>query len=158
MIELRENEGKTLLTLKDAEGRMDVTGIVEASGLAHAAVMRAALTLESKSLVKILEKKSAKASLNDEGKRYAEGGLPERRLVDALKSMGGEAPVESVLDAASLDRSLSVIALGWLSRKGWAKIEKKAQTLKLLGEPSEGADEELLSLLHEKGTVVVENL
>ncbi len=147
-----------MLALKEAGRRITVDALVKASGLAHSAVMRAALSLHSKNLVKILEEKSRKASLTEEGKEYAEKGLPERRLIDALKGIGGQGYIERVLKAASLEKSLSVIAIGWLSRKKWASIEKKDQILKLLKEPLKGADERLLSLLKKKAIVSIEDL
>ena len=45
MAELRENEQKTLLALETLKGRGPVDQIVKVSGLVHAAVMRAALSL-----------------------------------------------------------------------------------------------------------------
>jgi len=158
MAELRENEGRTLLALKGAGEPVTVDGIAKVSGLAHAAVMRAVLTLETKNLVKTIEKKRTKISLNEEGKQYSEKGLPERRLINALKSMGREAPVKAVLESAALKEGISVIALGWLNRKGWAKIEKETQKLKLLKEPLEGTDEKLLKTLKERQTLTVEDL
>jgi len=158
MVDLRENERKTLLALKEAGRRIMVDALVKASGLAHSAVMRAALSLESKNLVRILEEQSRKASLTEEGKEYAEKGLPERQLIDALRRIGGQGSIDHVLEAANLEKSLSVIALGWLSRKKWASIEKKDQILKLLKEPLEGADERLLSLLNKRAIVSIEDL
>jgi len=157
MVELRENERKTLLALKEA-GPITVEAIVRTSGLAHSAVMRAALTLQLKKFVRILEEKTSKASLTKEGKDYAEKGLPERRLVNALRQIGGQGSIDQILNLANLEKNLSVIALGWLNRKKWAVIEKKDQVLKLLKEPLEGADERLLSLLAEKATVAIEGL
>jgi phenylalanyl-tRNA synthetase alpha chain len=158
MVELREFEGGTLLALGEAGGCSKVADVVEATSLAHAAVMRAALLLESRDLIRILEKKNSKVSLSEEGKRYADEGLPERRLAKALRKMGGQVSVNMALEAASLEKSLAVIAIGWLSRKAWAEEEKKNLKLKLLRDPSEGADEKLLSLLKEKGTVITEDL
>jgi len=158
MVELRENEAKTLIMLKNAGGRLSVSEIAEKSGLAHAAVMRAALSLKSKDLIRITERKIRKVSLNDEGRIYAETGLPERRLVNALVKMGGEATLDEALKAASLERSLSAIALGWLSRKRWGQIDKRSHKLKLLKIPDEGADERLILLLKKKGTVNVGSL
>jgi len=157
LAELRGNEAKMLRVLKEADGRMSIADIVEATSLVHAAVMRAALSLESKNLVRIHEKKTQRILLNEEGEEYAEKGLPERRLVNALRKIGPEASIDAVLDAASLEKNLSVIALGWLSRKGWAKIEQKRQKLRLLKEPPEGPDEKLLVLLKRKGSVTVED-
>jgi len=158
MVELRENEAKTLIALKNAGGCLSVSEIAEKTGLAHAAVMRAALSLESKNMIRITERMIQKISLNDEGRTYAEIGLPERRLVDTLAKMGGKAGLDEALEAASLERNLWAIALGWLSRKGWGKIEKKNRTVKMLREPAEGADERLLRLLKSKGTVDLEDL
>jgi len=158
MVELRENEAKTLLALKEAGGRLNVSEIAERSNLAHAAVMRAALSLKSKNLIKINERKIQKVSLNDEGRRYADVGLPERRLADALIRMEGEAKLNEALEAASLEKNLSAIALGWLSRKRWGQIEKKNRIVRLLKEPGEGTDERLLRLLKNRGIVNAENL
>jgi len=158
MVSLRENDAKTLIALKDAGGQMAVEEIAKVSGLAHAAVMRAGLSLETKNLVKIREKKRTKISLNEEGRIYAEKGLPERRLINELVRMDGEASLEAVLKAAALEKGLSAIALGWLSRKGWAKIDMKDQKIRLLKKPPVEADEKLLSLLKVRETVIVEDL
>jgi phenylalanyl-tRNA synthetase alpha chain len=111
----------------------------------------------------VRENKRTKISLNEEGKRYAEDGLPERELVKVLQDMGGRADKDAVLLAyplsATLDGNTSVIALGWLSRKRWAAIDKETQELRLLmKEPAEGSDEKFLSLLKEKETVFVDDL
>jgi len=158
MVELRENEAKTLRVLKNAGGRLSVSEIAEESGLAHAAVMRAALSLKSKNLIRINERKIQRISLNDEGLDYADNGLPERRLVNALIKMGGEAALDEALASASLEKGLWAIALGWLSRKGWGRIEKRTGRVRLLKKPDEGADEQLLRLLKSKGTVDVNSL
>ncbi|KYH41356.1 MAG: phenylalanyl-tRNA synthetase subunit alpha [Candidatus Bathyarchaeota archaeon B63] len=158
MVELPENEAKTLIALGDSGGRLSVSEVAEKTGLAHAAVMRAALSLESRGLLRISERRIHRISLNDEGMAYAEDGLPERKLIDKLIEMGGEAPLDEVLEAASLDRGLRAIALGWISRKGWARIEKGNRTLRLLRRPEEGADERLIRLLRDEGTVELERL
>jgi DNA-binding IclR family transcriptional regulator len=66
--DLRENESKTLLALRDAGGRSTVDQIVQASGLTDAAVMRAALTLGTSGLVAVHEDKRTRISLNDEAR------------------------------------------------------------------------------------------
>ncbi len=158
MVELRENEAKTLQVLKKAGGRLNVSEIAKESGLAHAAVMRAALSLKTKNLIRINERRIQRISLNDEGRNYADNGLPERRLVNALIKMGGEAELDEALAAASLEKNLSAIALGWLSRKGWGHIDKRTRRVRLLKKPSEGADERLLRLLKTSGVVDVSSL
>lgn len=158
MSELRENELKTLIALRDAGGRKSVDKIVETTGLAHAGVMRAAMSLGEKDLVKSHETKRTKINLNNEGKDYAKNGLPERRLIKALKKLGGEAPIDTVTSEASLDKDLSPIALGWCATKGWAKVERKTGRIRLLSEPPEEPDEKLLSALDREGSLILEEL
>jgi len=156
--ELRENERKTLTALKDAGGRISAKEVVRSTGLSDAAVMRGVLSLTARNLVKIYERKRTRFSLNDEGSRYARQGLPERHLLRALIKMGGKASIDEVVKASSLDENLSVIALGWLTRKGWAKIENRELSTQLLKEPPQETDEKLLSMLDEKGSFYAEEL
>lgn len=157
MIELRENEQRTMLCLQKLGGKGNIDKIVKESDLAHAAVMRAALTLSEKKLIAVHEKKMKIFTLNEEGKQHAEKGLPERQLITSLIKLGGEASLEKVVKTAALENRFVTIALGWLHRKGWASLEK--QTLKALkGTPPKGADEKLLSLLKQKGSLTVEEL
>jgi len=158
MPELREHEQKTLLALEKLRGKGHVDQIVEVSGLAHAAVMRAALSLKAKNLTKLHEQKRTIIALSEEGKYHARRGLPERRLVDSLVQLGGEASVEDVVKRAALEKRFLTIALGWLHHKGWATIKKRERVLKALREPQVGIDEKLISLLEEKGALVVEEL
>lgn len=158
-VHLREHEQKTLLALKKLDGTGDIEKIAEVSGLAHAAVMRAALTLKEKKLIRVHEQRQQVVRINDEGRNYAETGVPERRLIDSLIKMGGRGPIEKVAGAARLEKKFIPIALGWLQRKGWATIEEKGRELKALKlKPARGTDEKLLSLLDEKGSLVAEEL
>ncbi|MDH5419056.1 MAG: phenylalanine--tRNA ligase subunit alpha [Candidatus Bathyarchaeota archaeon] len=158
MAELRENEQKTLLALERLRGRGPVDQLVKVSGLAHAAVMRAALSLTTKKLVRTHERKQTAIALTKEGSYHAKKRLPERRLINSLIKLGGEASVDDVADAAGLEKKFLTIALGWLSRKDWATIKKKERVLKSLREPLTGNDEKLLSLLAEKEPLIVEDL
>jgi phenylalanyl-tRNA synthetase alpha chain len=158
MSELRENERKTLIALRDARGRESVDRIVETTGLAHAGVMRADMSLGERGLVKSHERKRTKIHLNNEGKGYVNNGLPERRLIKALIKLGGEAPIDTVTKEASLGKESSLIALGWSTRKGWIRIEGEPPRTKLFREPSEEPDEKLLSLLNREGSLILEEL
>jgi len=159
MVELRENEQKTLQALQKLSGRGSVEQVVETSGLAHAGVMRAALTLGEKKLVALEQQKQRVVTLTEEGKQHAKAGLPERRLIKSLKELGGTAPVEKVVSTASLEKQFLPVALGWLHRKGWARIKEKGRVLEIAGgTPIDEPDEMLLSQISRKGTVVVEEL
>lgn len=158
VVKLREYEQKTLLALQKLGGKASVDDVMQASGLAHASVMRAALTLASKNLVNIVERKRTIAALNKEGRYHAEKGLPERRIINSLTALGGQASINEVVEKSSLEKEYVPIALGWLQQKGWATLEKTRRTLKLLKKPAIESDEKLLSLLREKKTLTVEDL
>jgi phenylalanyl-tRNA synthetase alpha chain len=154
--ELRENEQKTLLALEKLKGRAPVEQIVKNAGLAHAAVMRAFLTLTENKLTRTHEKKQTIIMLSTEGESYASIGLPERRLLNAIVNLGGETKVNIAVEKAGLEKQFISVALGWLNRKGWATI--KQGNLTSLKEPKQGDDEKLLKLLSEKASLVVEEL
>jgi len=158
MVELRENEQKTLQTLRKLSGTASIGQIVETSGLAHTAVMRAVLTLSEKKLVTIQEQKQRVITLTAEGEHHAEAGLPERRLIKSLTKLGGKAPILEAASHASLEKEFLPIALGWLQRKGWATVKEKGKVLEAVGQPLEGSDEALLSLLHQKGSLIGDEL
>lgn len=161
MAELRENEQKTLLALERLRGRGPVDQLVKVSGLAHAAVMRAALSLTTKKLVRTHERKQTAIALTKEGSYHAKKGLPERRLINSLIKLGGEASVDDIVEEAGLEQKFLTIALGWLSRKGWVTIKKKERVLSFnptMRADLLGIDEKLLSLLAEKGPLIVEDL
>ena len=157
MVKVRENEHKILLTLKRFDGKALLDQVVKETSLSDATVMKAALTLEKKKLVKVSERKKTIIELNKEGELHAERGLPERLLVNALAKLGGEASISKVVQKAELEEKFVPIALGWLRKKGWVLFDAKTGKLKLLGKV-EGVDEKLLSLLKEKGKLVVEDL
>jgi phenylalanyl-tRNA synthetase alpha chain len=158
LTQLRENEQKALLALQKLGGKATTEQVIQQSGLADAAVMRAALTLSDKALVQITEKPQTTITLNEEGKLHAEKGLPERRLVNALMKLGDKAPLQTVLEKAELEQTFVPIALGWLHKKGWATITGKEKLLTLKEKPSAGADEKLLQLLNQKDAIVAESL
>jgi len=126
MVELRENEQRTLRALKKLSGKGNVDRILNASGLVHAAVMRAALALQEKGLIEIHESKQSIITLSEEGKRYAEKGLPEKRLIQSLIKLGGEAPVEEAVEKAQLDKKITPLRAEDLSEQ----MQKAAAALK----------------------------
>ena len=156
MAELRENEQKTLLALEKLGGRGSVEEIMDVSGLAHAAVMRAALSLKIKRLAKIREETRTAIALNKEGKYHATKGLPERRVAQKVTELGGEATFEEAAGVAGIENEFLTIASGWLQRKGWATM--KNGVLKIPNKPETGTVEKLLTLLDEEGSQTVENL
>jgi phenylalanyl-tRNA synthetase alpha chain len=158
MVELRENEVKTLSTLAKLGGKASVEQLISKSGLSDAAVMRAALTLQEKKLVQINEKVQTIAKLNAEGKTYAKNGLPERQTIRALDELDGKAPLVKATEKAKLSKQLIPIALGWIQRKKWATLDSKTNILQMQEKPKEGNDEKLVEFLGRKKEAIVEDL
>jgi len=158
MVELRLPERKTLLAIKRLGGVASIEQIASESGLTDAAVMRAVLTLHEKGFVNIREEKKTVIKLKEEGKIYAKEGLPERRLLNALKKAGGTASLETAAKQARLEKQFISIALGWIQRKKWATLDTKTNMLQMSKEGKEENDEKLLKLLDVNGQLVFEEL
>jgi len=158
MVKLREQEYKVLLSLKKFNGKASLEQLTIESGLSDAAVMRAALALQERKLLKIHEEKQTIVKLNEEGRIHAKEGLPERRLIKALEELGRKALIEKLVEKANLAKPFLPIALGWVQKKGWAKLDTKTNTLQMMEKPEEGEDERLLKLLSKKGQAAVEDL
>lgn len=156
MIELHKNGHDTLKAISTAGGTTTINRIMKLAGLAHAAVMKAVLRLEMNEFIRVLEEKQTIVILNEEGRMYAEAGLPERRLINSLIKLGGKATIKHVAEDAEVKHELLPIALGWLRRKGWAVI--KGRSLKAVCEPKMGEDEKVLAILTREPVMTVEEL
>ena len=158
MVELREHERRMLSAVGKFIGEANVEKLVKESGLSDAAVMRAAMTLQEKGLVRIHERKETVLNLNAEGKLHAGKGLPERRLLNALENLGGKASRKSAFEKASLEKQFIPIALGWAQKKRWTTLDSKTDVLQAVVRPEVGNDERLLQVLNEKEKVIAEEL
>ena len=138
---LTNNEKKVLLALNELE-TAELKDIVEISDLNGDASLQAALLLEEKGLVKVIEESFELYGLSEEGKQYAEDGLPERQIIDSIE---GATPLEQI--QAAFSPQLFGIATGWLLKKKWAKIENGV--LIPAGDAPKGLDEKILSDLYE---------
>jgi phenylalanyl-tRNA synthetase alpha chain len=156
MVDLRAHELKVLSALERLNGEASVEQLISEAELSDAGVMRAALTLQEKKLVKIHAEPQTIIKLGAEGEIHAENGLPERRLVKALARLKGEATLDKATAEAGLTPKFRQIALGWILRKNWAAYNSKTSTLRI-ADPllhqvavPEGNDEKLLRYLHGK--------
>ncbi len=150
---LSSQEKKILLALRQVEGKSTVDNLALKTNLDQATVMRAALGLSESGLLKILEERTSRATLTPEGKMYARGGLPERRMLVALDGCGTKT-LDDVAARAALMGEQRSIALTWLKRKGWAEFTKKDEKTFLKVTAGGGAalsreseEEKLLGLL-----------
>jgi len=158
MVDLREHERRTLSALSKFTGEANVEQLIQKSGLSDSAVMRAALALQEKGLVTIHERRETLLKLSTEGQLHARKGLPERRLMNALETLGGKATRKDAFEKAGLEKQFIPIALGWAQRKKWTMLDSKADVLRALVKPGVGDDERLLKVLAEKENLTAEEL
>lgn len=144
-VDLSSNEIKILKALQG--GTLSPSEASLASGLGEKETMSAASWLRSKGLVKISEKSTTFYLTNNEGQKYAEEGLPERRAAEWLNQFG-ESPIEDL----PLDEGEKKVVVGWLKRKNFVDLEKTEGGLKLVptGNLNETPDEPLLVLLNRR--------
>jgi len=155
--QLGESEIKTLKALEKLGGKATVEEIVEESKLAHAAVARSILTLRDGNFIKVSEKSIEIITLSSEGLIYASEGMPERKLLNALIRLGGEASIDQIVEEADLTKESLKIALGWAKGKGWIKIGK-GKIKALTEKPQVSVDEKLLDYLVRKKTISADKL
>jgi len=151
--QLHENERRVLISLKD-RGSATTEELSQTTGLSRDAVEKACAWAETKGVLSFREEVSHSYNLTEEGRRYAEEGLPEKRLLGLVNS--GK-PKISELKAELPDLS---IALVWIRRNGWAQIEKGAIALSAEGVKAakgETMDERLLKSIKDDAPVKLDS-
>lgn len=164
MAELRNQEQQLLSALEALGGKANVDQLIQACGIQDSAVMRIALTLQEKKYIVIQAKVQNIVRLTPEGEKYAQDGLPERKLILATAALGGTANLKEVAQKAELKEQFIQIALGWAIRKKWAIYTPQSNTLRiadvLLHQTiiPEGCDETLIKHLLAKKQEPLEDL
>ncbi|RLF99199.1 MAG: phenylalanine--tRNA ligase subunit alpha, partial [Thaumarchaeota archaeon] len=85
-------------------------------------VAKAAQWLSSKGLAEVEERIETWVKLGPEGEIYAERGLPERKLIEALKELGGLAELKEL--KSKLGEEIFRIGLIWAKKNRWIEIIK----------------------------------
>ncbi len=94
--------------------------LVEKSKLSDVEVMRALQWLGNKKLVEMQSELREVVELDENGKKYIEHGLPEKRFAKAIETR--ELSAEKIKDAAKLDDSELNASIGLLKQKGMIAI------------------------------------
>lgn len=131
---LSENDVKVLKSI--LQGHCDPQSIADLLKMKVEAVRATADALEVQGFLKVTKSVAESVSLTEEGRKYAQEGLPERALFSSLGA--GKA-------ASELKDPSHKIALGWLRKKGWATIQ--AGVIKPTASAPKGKDEETLEIL-----------
>jgi phenylalanyl-tRNA synthetase alpha chain len=140
---LHENERKVLLAL-EGRGAATTQELSAETGLARDAVEKASAWAETKGVVSFREEVSRSFNLTEEGRKYAEEGLPEKKLLELVASGRNE------ISALKEEFPSLNIALVWVRRNSWATIETGRLTLTkegLAAKDEETVDDALLSSL-----------
>ncbi len=154
-LELTVNEKRVLLALdREASREEDQRSLSEKTGINEDAVMQTAFMLAQKGLCEIRGERKVYHHLTEEGKEYAEKGLPERRGLDLLPL---PLPLQEFKNSFT-DEKEANISTNWLLKKGWAQFEEKEgeKFLSPTGNTSWGclgynADEEFLRVVRGEG-------
>ena len=114
---LSNNEKRVLQALmkKDTVSPED---LAHAAELSIEAAMQGAFLLAEKGLCEIKETVTSIYKLTKEGKMYAEVSLPERQIINSLTT-----PLSLSELKKKFPPQMVGIALGWLRKKKWARIE-----------------------------------
>jgi phenylalanyl-tRNA synthetase alpha chain len=126
-------------------GSISIKDLSKKLGMSEAELMSAVLSLHHRELVELKKEEIKYCRLTDEGREYAERGLPERRVADFISSKGGEVSLSEIRE--SFGEKLTSIALGWLRKKGWVQFEKGEEPKLKLLRSERGEDEDALKKL-----------
>jgi phenylalanyl-tRNA synthetase alpha chain len=158
MAELRVQEHQLLAAVEQLGGKATVEQLTQTCSLPDSAVMRNALTVQEKNLLSIHASVQNMIELTAEGKQYTQSSLPERKLITAVNELGGKANLQEAAQKAQLTAEFKQIALGWIMRKRWAKLDSATNTLSTEGPAPKGCDEALLEFLCNRSQVVLDDL
>ena len=111
--------------LKELESNPNATPeeIAENTDMDIKSVMSAAGSLSSKGIIDVKKEVEETYSVTDDSIKYAEEGLPERKILDVLADKK-QIAMKDLADETGIDKKDTNIGIGWLVRKKWAKIDK----------------------------------
>ena len=149
MVEMRENEASVMKILQSHAGNCSFDELIEDTKLGSAAISRALSSLQEKQLVRVTEAEETLLRLTKEGVTYAKEGLPERRLVQAVLELGGEATLDQAAKRANIPALLTPVVLGWIKNSGWGEVTTVANRvlLKVQSAPDRISIERALEVL-----------
>ncbi|MFW9795082.1 MAG: phenylalanine--tRNA ligase subunit alpha [Candidatus Thorarchaeota archaeon] len=122
--QLTEGEKTVLDELLNLAQRIPTSQLANNLAQGEERVVSILNSLASKNLVQIHTREIVSYSLTDEGYEYVESGLPEIRLFNGLKKLGGKAPFDDAVAQAGLDQKTKGIAMNWARKTGWIQILK----------------------------------
>lgn len=126
--QLTEGERDVLRELLNLGQRVPTSQLATNLNQGEERVISILNSLASRDLVQIHTREIVSYALTDEGKEYAESGLPEVILFDGVKKLGGKASFDDAAASSGLDQKTKGIAMNWARRNGWLQISKEDNT------------------------------
>lgn len=118
-------EKKVLPALEKATAFHEIVGV---TGLQEVEVMRALQWLQNKGVLQLDEEIQELVELDENGKQYAEKGLPEKHFLNALEAAAGVS-LQTIQELSRLDRDELTVSLGILKKKNAVAIQKEGKEL-----------------------------
>jgi len=134
-MDLTLNE-KRLLQALERHGESTVEQLSEELGATPDAVVQWGYLCMDRGLAEVRKDVKKSYELTEEGREYADKGLPERQLLDSID-------MSKVLMKELQKQPLAKIGIGWMRKKGWITI--KDGYVEKTGEAPVGKDEILLN-------------
>ncbi|RLI55356.1 MAG: phenylalanine--tRNA ligase subunit alpha [Candidatus Thorarchaeota archaeon] len=135
--QLTEGEQTVLRELLRLEGKNSAAKIAGEISQSEERVTSILNALSQKGLVFLEAEEHVSYSLTQEGEEYAEKGLPEKRLFDAVRSKGGSCLLDEAVKVSGLSQKEKGIAVNWARRNGWVQIRKEDGSTVLVAEEEE---------------------
>ncbi len=124
--QLTEGERTVLGELLNLGQRVPVSQIANNLSQGEERITSILNSLATRNLVVIHTKEIVSYLLTDEGRKYAESGLPEVLLFNGVKDVGGKATFDDAVVQSGIDPKTKGIAMNWARRNGWLQISKEA--------------------------------
>jgi len=154
--EMHLYEKKVLKAIGGAGGEALPEDVAQIADLDIKQVMSAAGALESKGIIDVDKDVDEFLSLGPSGNDYAQEGLPERKILEALHQ-DHTIHMKDLAGKSGIEPSEVKIAIGWLLKKGWATLDKGNVTITSQGEKAlekPGIDEILLETIMTSGKML----
>ncbi len=121
-MDLHPLEIKVIEGLKKLGGKGSASAVAEAAGIEKIQAERFGYSLSQKGLIVLEKKVSEKPKLTELGKKYLKEGLPEKKIIFAVKR--GHKTLNELIEATGLTQQEIEACFGILKKSGWAVIRK----------------------------------
>ena len=154
--QLTKGEKTILRELMNIGQRVPTSQLASNLGQAEERVISILNSLASRNLVEIISREIVSYEITEEGREYAGTGLPEVRLFDAVKSLGGVASFDDASAQSGIDNKTKGIAMNWARKNHWLQISKEdgiTMLSSLVNAPKSDVSDVLEQVASGKGTL-----